>query len=114
MDKEPNIEQGSGGGVSVGMSSTITLQQAIEYGEYKPEYLATFAEWFTLSRHIQFQLIRKAIDIRHRQLMSQYAELNNALDMSKKHDVQMAMKNVERQLNALSRDKEELYIEYSK
>ena len=28
--------------------STITLQQAIEFGEYNPKFLQNFAEWHTL------------------------------------------------------------------
>lgn len=93
--------------------STITLQQAIEFGEYDPKFLQNFAEWHTLSTHIQWQLIRRALDIRHRQLITQYAELNNALDFSKKPYIRDAMKNVQKHLEELRDDKEKLYVEYS-
>ena len=46
-----------------------------------PDFLANFPEWHTLSRHVQFQYIRKALDNRHKQLLTQYAELNNVLDL---------------------------------
>jgi hypothetical protein len=93
--------------------STLTLQQAVDYGEYNSHYLANFPEWHGLSSHIQWQLIRKALDIRHRQLMTHYAKLSNTLDLSKKPVVQNAMKNLEKQPDTLSRDKERLYVEYS-
>lgn len=91
----------------------LTLQQAIEFGEYDPKYLANFAEWHTLSVHVQWQLIRKALNNRHSQLITQYAELNNVLDLRLKPDVQEAMKNVEKQLKDFERDREKLYVEYS-
>ncbi|MBI4137549.1 hypothetical protein HY469_05810 [Candidatus Roizmanbacteria bacterium] len=91
----------------------MTLQQAIDLGEYRPEYLANFAEWHTLSVYVQFQLIRKALEIRHRQLITQYAELNNVLDLRTKPHVQHAIKNVEKQLRMFEQDREELFVRYS-
>jgi len=35
------------------IKSGLSLQQAIEFGEYDPKYLANFAEWHTLSVHVQ-------------------------------------------------------------
>ncbi|HUW21926.1 MAG TPA: hypothetical protein VMW41_04665 [Candidatus Bathyarchaeia archaeon] len=93
--------------------ANITLQQAIDFGEYDPKYLANFAEWHNLSIHIQWQLIRKALEIRQRQLITQYAELNNALNFSKKPHIHKACRSVERQLKKLAQDNEELYVEYS-
>lgn len=93
--------------------ANITLQQAIEFGEYEPKHLSNFAEWHTLSTHIQFQLVRKALDIRQRQLVTQYAELNNVLNFSKKPHIHVALKNVERQLQELSQNRERLYVEFS-
>lgn len=93
--------------------SNISLQQAIDFGEYDPKALSNFAEWHTLSIHIQFQLVRKALDIRQRQLITQYAELNNVLNFSKKPHIHVALKNVERQLRELALDKERLYVEFS-
>lgn len=113
IDREPSNETGSTAAPSPSIGATLTLQQAIDFGEYDPHYLSNFAEWHTLSVHIQWQLIRKALDIRRRQLITQYAELNNALDMSQKPHIHEAMKNVERQLSELSRNQERLYVEYS-
>ncbi|MEN9327679.1 MAG: hypothetical protein RI947_487 [Candidatus Parcubacteria bacterium] len=113
FDKEPSHETGSTTPASPSIGTTLSLQQAIDFGEYNPEYLSNFAEWHTLSVHIQWQLVRKALDIRRRQLITQYAELNNALDMSQKPHIHEAMKNVERQLSDLSKDQEKLYVEYS-
>lgn len=93
--------------------STITLQQAIDFGEYDPAHLVNFAEWHTLSPHIQWQLVRKALDVRNRQLITQYAELSNALDLRNKPHVKDAMKNVEKQLKNLAKDREKLYVEFS-
>ncbi len=94
-------------------TQSITLQQAIDYGEYDPRHLANFSEWHTLSPHIRWQLVRKALDIRQRQLITQYAELNNALDLRLKPHIHEAMKNVEKQLSDLARDREDLYVEFS-
>ena len=91
----------------------MSLQQAIDLGEYRPEYLTNFAEWHTLSTYIQFQMIRQALEIRHRQLITQYAELNNVLDLRNKPHVQEAMKNVEKQLRMFEQDREELFVRYS-
>lgn len=95
------------------VKSGLSLQQAIEFGEYDPKYLSNFAEWHTLSVHVQWQLIRKALNNRHGQLITQYAELNNVLDLRLKLDVQQAMKNVEKQLKDFEKDREKLYVEYS-
>lgn len=112
MEAEPKEQNlSSGGSPSVG--TTLTLQQAIDFGEYNPGYLSNFSEWHTLSGHIQWQLIRRALDIRQQQLLTHYAELSSSLEFSKKPHVQEAMKNVERQLRILAQDKEQLYVEYS-
>ena len=60
FEEEGNIEKPSQRSGSV--SNSMTLQKAIELGEYDPEFLATFAEWHGLSRHIQFQYIRQVLD----------------------------------------------------
>lgn len=112
MDDFELKEQGQKSSPS-GKKSNITLDQAINFGEYDPTFLQNFTEWHTLSTHIQWELIRKALDIRHRQLITQYAELNNALDFSKKPYIHEAMKNVQKQLENLRDEKERLYVEYS-
>jgi hypothetical protein len=106
--KEQNLASGA-----PAKKSNLTLNQAINFGEYDPKVLANFAEWHSLSTHIQWQLIRKALDVRQRQLISQYAELNNVLNFSKKPHIHKACKSVEKQLKNLARDREELYTEYS-
>jgi hypothetical protein len=92
----------------------MTLDKAIELGEYNPEFLASFPEWHTFSRHIQFEYIRKALDTRNRHLMTQWAEITNVLDFRLKPHLTEALRNIERQLEHLRSDKERLYVEYSK
>jgi len=112
MDEyEPNV--GNAKSTSVTQSQSITLQQAIDFGEYDPAFLANFAEWHSMSPHIQWQLIRKALDIRNKQLFSQYAELNSVLDYSKKPHIWDALKGLEKQLAHLAKDRERLYVEFT-
>lgn len=113
MDKDEEREQSLGGKPSQAVSK-LTLEKAIELGEYDPNFLANFPEWHALSKHIQFQYIRKALDNRHKQLLSQWAELNNVLDLRNKPDVWKAIKNVDSQLHNLLEEKERLFLEYSK
>ncbi len=91
----------------------LSLREAIDYGEYDPSYLSSFDEWDELSPHIQWEYIRQALDVRQKQLMSQYAEMNNVLNFSKKPEVQKAVSNLETKLSQLANDRERLYIEYS-
>ena len=109
---EPNIEQDPKSS-SPPPSNRIPLQQAVNFGEYDPEKLSNFSEWHTLSSHIQWQLVRKALDIRYRQLTTQYAELSNVLDYSKKPQIWGATKMVQKQIKSLEKDREKLYIEFS-
>lgn len=95
-------------------SPLLTLQAAVDMGEYDPEYLATFPEWHQLSRHMQFQLIQKALDNRRKQLLSQWAAINNVLDYSQKPHLEEAKRNNEKQLGKVMEDKEKLFVEYSK
>ena len=92
----------------------MTLQKAVDMGEYDPKYLSTFPEWYTLSRHIQFQFITKANDNRRKQLLMQYAEMNNVLDFRLKPEMQKAINNVLDQVKKVDKDREALLIEYSK
>lgn len=112
MDELEPKEQSIGSGTPP-KSGKITLQQAVDFGEYNPKYLQNFAEWHSLTTHIQWELIRKALNIRRRQLVTQYATLNNVLDLRDKPYVRQAIKNVERQIEHLEKDKESLYVEYS-
>ncbi|MCX7955920.1 MAG: hypothetical protein N2593_02315 [Patescibacteria group bacterium] len=109
QEKEQNLKSNP----SFTKSPTFTLKDAVNLGEYDPEYLSNFPEWYTLSVHIRWTLIRKALDIRRKQLLTHWAELNNTLELSKKPHVQQAMKNIEKQLQKLTEDQERLYVEYS-
>ena len=91
----------------------MTLAKAIEMGEYDPDYLSTFPQWHTISRHIQFQYIRTALDNRHRQLILHWAEINNMLDFRLKPHLKDALENIEKQLKILEKDRENLYTKYS-
>lgn len=113
MDKDEEKEQGLRSKPPT-MATKLTLEKAVELGEYDPNFLANFPEWHALSKHIQFQYIRKALENRHKQLLSQWAELNNVLDLRNKPDVWKAIKNVDKQLHYLLEEKERLFLEYSK
>lgn len=91
----------------------MTLQKAIELGEYSPAFLGQFPEWQQLTRHIQFEYIRTALDNRNRQLIKQWAEIVNVLDFSKKPHLSKALRNIEEQLEKLKQDREDLYVEFS-
>lgn len=110
-EQEPSAESTTPSSSS--KSGSMTLQKAIDLGEYNPDYLANFAEWHRLSTFTQFQLIRRALEIRHSQLITQYSELNNVLDFSKKPHVQQAVKNVEKQLRIFESEREDLFVRYS-
>jgi hypothetical protein len=107
-----NEKASSGSGRSnVGM---MTLQRAVDLGEYDPDYLANFPEWHTLSRHVQFQMIRRALDKKEHQLVVLWAEINNVIDFSKKPHLRKALENIEEQKRVLMSDRERLYLEYTK
>jgi hypothetical protein len=95
------------------LSRKMTMKEVIDLGEYRPEFLSTFPEWYTLSAHIQFQYIRQALDNRRRHLITQWAEINNVLDFHLKPELKQGLKNIEKQLKILEEDRERLYIEYS-
>lgn len=92
----------------------LKFEQAIEMGEYDPEFLGQFPQWSTYSRRVQFEFIRKALENRNRHLITQWAEITNMLDFRLKPHLRDALKNIEKQLKRLQEDKEKLYVEYSK
>ncbi len=47
-----DLEASQPGGAPTKATSGITLQRAIDMGEYDPSYLATFAEWHEMSRNM--------------------------------------------------------------
>ena len=104
----------SGGGSSAPVSPTMTLQKAVDLGEYDPNYLATFPEWHELSRNAQWQMIEKAINARENQLVHQWAGIVNIIDFRLKPHLKDALKNIEEQKRKVLEDKEQLIVEYSK
>lgn len=112
FEEDTTIEKGSI--TSAPQSSVMTLEKAIEMGEYDPVFLSTFAEWHSLSRHIQFQYIRKALDNRNQHLITQWAEIVNIIDFSKKPELAEALTNIQKQIKEVDRDREKLYLMYSK
>ncbi len=109
METEP---QPSGKGPST--SGKITLLRAVELGEYDPEILSRFPDWQLLGRHSQFQLVRKALANRDLQLRSEWADINNQLNFSKKPFLHTALKNVEKQIEHLRLEEDRMYIEFTK
>ncbi len=106
------MEQGLGGKPGP-KGSALTLQKAIDLGEYEPEFLAQFPEWHKVSRHVQFEFVRTALDNRRKKLLTQWATIYNTLDYRLKPHLAEAAKNVKKQLDKLKEDKERLYVEYS-
>jgi hypothetical protein len=113
MDEHGENENTLGGGTSAAPTS-MTLQEAINMGEYNPEYLSTYPEWHQFSKHTQLQYIRMALENRRKQLLMQWAEINNMLDFRLKPELQEALKNIEKQMKKLAEDREHLFLEYSK
>lgn len=102
-----------GGSSSKPVSPVMTLQKAIDMGEYDPDFLATFPEWHQLTRHIQWEMIRQGIRNRRRQLRTNWADIQRQSDFLKKPHLAKALKNVEKQLDDLQADEERLLVEYS-
>jgi len=93
-------------------SKKFQLREVVEMGEYDPEYLGTFVEWHTLSKPVQWSLIKKALDIRERQLVQQWAEINNILDFRLKPELKVALKNIEKLRHQVMADRESLLMMY--
>ncbi len=93
-------------------TKTYRLSDVVEMGEYDPEYLATFAEWHTLSKQVQWTLIKKALDIRERQLVQQWAEVNNVQNFRLKPELKKVLKNLEDKRREVMNDRERLLSVY--
>lgn len=102
-----------GGGKPKKVYPTMTLQKAIDMGEYHSDYLSTFPEWHTLTKYVQFQFIKQGIDNRKRNLTLQWAEINNILDFRLKPHLKEALRSIEKQLKTLDKDRETLYVHFS-
>ena len=91
----------------------MSLDKAIEMGEYDPDFLSQFPEWHSYTRHIQFELIKKALVNRRKQLLLQWMEINRANDYRLKPHLQQASDSIDKQLEKLTHDKEILYAKYT-
>lgn len=109
---EKGIEQRSSGNATSN-SALMTLQKAIDLGEYEPEVLAQFDEWRLLSAHGQWQMIKQGLDNREKQLRVQQAELFNSVDFSKKPQLMEAIWEIQHKITKIWEDKERLYVEYA-
>ena len=94
--------------------STMTLEKAVEMGEYDPAFLSTFPEWVTFSNYIRWNYIRQAIKNRRRFLLLNWAETNNVLDFRLKPEMKEVLDRINKQLEELNRNEEKLRIEYIK
>lgn len=88
--------------------TTLTLQKAVDLGEYDPEFLATFAEWHDLTPHLQWQLVRKGLINRRQSLTINWAEIANQPDYSKKPHLKPIQESIQKQLHKLQEDEEYL------
>lgn len=113
MGFEDKIEKGKSGKPKKKIKA-LSFEEAIKMGEYDPQYLATYPEWHQFSSHVQFQYIRRAVENRRRQLLMQWAEVNNMIDFSLKPHLAETLKNIEKQLKVVERDREKIFVAYSK
>lgn len=96
------------------IGQTMTLQKAVDMGEYDPSFLANFAEWHSLTKFMQWRYVSEAIRNRKRFLLLQWAEINNALDFRLKPELNQALKNIEKQQKDMAEKEEKLQLEFSK
>lgn len=92
---------------------TLSFQEAINMGEYKPEILSKYSEWEGLSSYAQLQYIKQGMDNRKKNLTLQMAELYNVLDFRMKPDLKDAINNIHNHLSKIEDDREKYYLEYS-
>ncbi|MCL4384377.1 hypothetical protein M1116_02900 [Patescibacteria group bacterium] len=92
----------------------MTLQKAVDMGEYDPEFLANFPEWHQLTRMMQWRYVREAIKNRKRFLLLQWAEVTNTLDLRLKPELKEALRNIEKQQEKVNQDEEKLQVEFAK
>ncbi len=109
MENEPSTSSGNNS-----QTGKLTLLRAVELGEYEPKILSHFPEWSQLSRHAQFQLVRKGLSTRNTQLQSTWAEINNQSNFSSKPQLQTALRNIEQQIAELRFEEDRLFVEFTK
>ena len=94
-------------------SPQMTLERAIELGEYDEKFLETFREWHELSNNIRFNYILKAIKNRRQFLRLNYAETFNVIDYSQKPELKKVLEAINNRLNELQKEEEKYRVEYS-
>ncbi len=114
-----NTDESNEGGETLAASpppttgAFLTLQKAIDLGQFDPEYLSRFPEWHELPRTAQFELVKKAIENRDAQIWRHYAELNNVLDLRLKPQMKPAMDKLVEEHKKLMDEKEKLFVKYA-
>lgn len=92
----------------------MTLEKAVEMGEYNPSFLSTFPEWATFTDNIRWHYIRQAIQNRRRFLLLNWAETTNVLDLRLKPELQKVLDRINQQQLFLNKEEERLRLEYIK
>ncbi len=86
----------------------ITLQRAVDLGEYDPEYLSSFPEWHDLTPHLQWRMVHQAIKNRRTSLNVNWAEIANQPNYSQKPHLKPIQESIQKQLKQLQADEENL------
>ena len=94
-------------------SISLTFDQAIDMGEYCPEFLSTFPKWSNFTKNVKWHYIRQALKNRRRFLELNYAETFNIIDFSKKPQLQAVLDNIQKELKKIQKDEEDLRVEYT-
>lgn len=94
-------------------SPQMTLERAIELGEYDPKFLGTFPQWQDLSDNIRFNYILRAIKNRRQFLRLNYAETFNVIDYSQKPELKKVLEAINDRLDELQKEEEKYRIEYA-
>jgi ribulose kinase len=90
------------------MSSEMTLQKAVDLGEYDPKYLTTLSGWRDLTSHLQWQMVRQALKNRRTSLMVNWSEVANHPNFSQKPELKKIHESIEKHLKHLQQDEEKL------
>jgi len=94
------------------LPAKMTLEKAVEMGEYNPSFLSTFPEWSTFTNNIRWHYVREAIKNRRRFLQLNYAETNNVLDLHLKPEMKQVLDKITEQIILLNREEERLRLEF--
>ena len=97
----------------ISKSPTMTLEKAIDLGEYDEGFLSTFVDWQSLSDNIRFNYILRAIKNRRQFLRLNYAETFNVLDFSQKPELKDVLDSINKRLIELQKEEEKIRVKYS-